>query len=636
MLVSISGLTKYFGEKIILKEADIVIEDNDRIGLVGINGAGKSTLLHIICNKLGFEDGEIFRKSGIRIGFLEQNSGLDKSNTLIEEMHGVYADIIHMGDKLSRLEAVMSNHEDLDPGKYERVSKEYALLQENFDKKGGYTFEINIKAILNGMGFGDKDYNMPVAALSGGEKTRLALAKLLLEQPELLILDEPTNHLDFDTLLWLENYLLEYKGAILAVSHDRYFLDKIANRIWEISNAKVAAYKGNYSKYKILKQERLQYQLKQYEAQQIEIADMKEYIEKNIARASTANSAKGRIKALERMEIIEKPIIYTKTAKLAFTFSRNPVKDVLQVSGIELAVGEASNKTILADKIDFELKRGEKIAIIGANGIGKSTFLKTILGKAEHTHGKVLWGDNVTRSYYEQENLSLNYEKTALDELWDRFPREDESKVRGNLARVLLTGDHVFKKISVLSGGERAKLVFAILLMEKSNTLILDEPTNHLDIDTKEILEDSLNEYEGTMLFVSHDRYLLNKIPTKIAELTKDGFILYNGNYDDYLENRLPDVEKGKDADSLPNPDEKLYVSKKQQRSEEAKRRSRIKQLEDHILINEEKISVLDQAIAFPKDPSDYTAMAGLCEELERLKTEIERDTNEWILLTEE
>ena len=634
MIVSINNITKSFGENVILKDISLAIEENDRIGLVGENGAGKSTLANVICGRINFEQGEVNRNANLRIGFLEQNSGLDRNSTIIEEMHSVYYKVIEMRERLCELEKIISNHKDVNEEIYKRVAKEYSDLQENFEKNDGYTFEINIKIILNGMGFSDKDYSMEISSLSGGEKTRLALAKLLLEKPDLLILDEPTNHLDFDTLIWLENYLVDYKGAILIISHDRYFLDKLVGKVWEIEKGRAIVYKGNYTKYKLLRIERIQNQMKQYEAQQIEIASLQEYVDKNIARASTSNSAKSRVHALARMEIIEKPITYNKTAKLEFTFAKDPVKDVLTVSNLEVAVGEPDNRTVLVNSVDFELKRGEKVAIVGANGIGKSTFLKSLLGIVDQVKGEITWGKNVGLSYYDQENQNLNSDNTALGELWNRFPREIESKIRANLGRVLLTGDSVFKKVSVLSGGERAKLAFAVVLMEGCNTLILDEPTNHLDLATKEILEESLREFKGTMLFISHDRYLLNSVPTKIIELTKDGFTVYNGNFDYYIQKKQLQQEakplNKSDMQAKPN------VNRKQQRSEVAKRRARILYLEKIIAEYEAKVEQLNIEISLPENAADYLFIGEKCEEVDRVKQELEEYVEEWLTLMDD
>ena len=637
MLVTLEDITINFTKEPLLQNINLRIEENDRIGLVGDNGIGKSTLLNIICDKIDYDNGNVHYKSNLKIGYLQQNNHTDNTLTIIEDVRGVFFDVISMGDRLKELEEIIAEHEELHDSEYKSAADEYSRLQENFDKSGGYSFETDIKIVLNGMGFGGKDPNMKTALLSGGEKTRLELAKLLLKKPELLVLDEPTNHLDFDTLMWLEGYLAGYKGAIISVSHDRYFLDKTAMQIWEIENKSIIQYKGNYSKYKILRGERLQNQLQQYEAQQEEIAKMKDYISRNIARASTSNSAKSRVAALERMDIIEKPKMYDKTAKLKFAYDREPVKSVLEVDSLELAVG--GDRRVLASGINFELRRGEKIAVIGANGIGKSTFLKSILKHIKQDKGKIIWGQNVSISYYEQENTGLNPKNMAIDELWNRFPCENELTIRSALARVLLQGENVFKPVSVLSGGEKAKLSFAAVLLEKRNTLILDEPTNHLDLNTKGVLEQSLADFEGTLLFVSHDRYLLNKVPMKIAELTEDGFIIYDGNFDSYIEQKQAlknassstiDRRTKKEEPSI-NPN-----NKKIRRSEQTQKRVRISQNEKQIAQTEQEIETLMAEMNNPENGSDYQLISQICSDLEIKKAELNLLMDEWVCLNEE
>ena len=637
MLVTLEDITINFTKEPLLQNINLRIEENDRIGLVGDNGTGKSTLLNIICDKIGYDKGNVYYKSNLKIGYLQQNSNADNTFTIIEDVRGVFSDVINMGNRLTELEEIIAEHKELHDSEYKSAAEEYSKLQENFDKSGGYSFETDIKIVLNGMGFGGKDLNMKTSLLSGGEKTRLELCKLLLKGPELLVLDEPTNHLDFETLMWLEDYLAGYKGAIISVSHDRYFLDKTASRIWEIENKSIIQYKGNYSKYKILREERLQNQLQQYEAQQEEIAKMKDYISRNITRASTSNSAKSRVAALERMDIIEKPRMYDKTAKLKFTYDREPVKRVLEVNNLELTVGDA--RRVLASGINFELRRGDKIAVIGANGVGKSTFLKSILKYIEQNNGKIIWGQNVNTSFYEQENAGLNPKNTAIEELWTRFPRENELAIRSALARVLLQGDNVFKPVSVLSGGEKAKLSFAAVLLEKRNTLILDEPTNHLDLNTKSVLEQSLVDFEGTLLFVSHDRYLLNKVPVKIAELTKDGFVIYDGNFDSYIEKKQALKNTSTPVIDMLTKKETTQINpnnKKIRRAEQTQKRIRISQNEKQIAQLEQKIEALTAEMSAPENSSDYQLISRICSDLEIKKAELNSLMEEWVCLNEE
>ncbi|MDF2567233.1 MAG: transporter ATPase component, partial [Oscillospiraceae bacterium] len=536
MILSLNDVCKNFGDKVILDHINLSVDEKDRIGLIGVNGAGKTTLLNIICKNTDCDKGEVGTKNGLSIGYLHQNSGLDKNSTIWEEMRVVFAPLLEVENKLRELEKRLSI-QVVHGEQYHQLSKEYAKLSEYFEQNEGYHIDVKIKTILNGMGFGDKSYSTVISTLSGGEKTRLALARLLLEQPQLLILDEPTNHLDFKTLLWLEDYLCGYKGALLVVSHDRYFLDKMVSTIWEVDRTRLCVYRGNYSKYKLLKQERIERQQKEYEIQQQQIASMKEYAEKNIARVSTSNSAKSRLHQLANMELIEKPLSELKAPAFRFDYDKESVKDALSVKDLSLSVGEGGARKILLQDISFEVKRGDKVAIIGANGIGKSTLLKSILGFLPQK-GDIVWGKHVQTSYYEQENQNLDFKNTVLEELWSRFPKTPEHKIRAMLGRMLITDDNAYKKVSVISGGERARLGFAIMLMQRANTLIFDEPTNHLDLPSKEALEQSLREFSGTLLFVSHDRYFLNTIPNKIFELDRDGLKVYNGNFDDYMESK--------------------------------------------------------------------------------------------------
>ena len=448
MLLSIDSLNKSFSGKQILRNISFSIEEKVRYGLIGVNGAGKSTLLHILMGEIDADSGEIFKSSNLTVGYLKQNSGLERNSTIIEEMRKVFSDVLRAEEKLRELEAAMAEVGE-DSADYRRISQEYAKKQAYFDSRDGYQIDVKIKTILNGMGFMDKDLDTEIHTLSGGEKTRLAIARLLLEEPNLLILDEPTNHLDFKTLNWLENYLLTYNGSVLVVSHDRYFLDKLVQQVFEIERGALYTYKGNYSAYLKQKEERILRQTKEYEEQQAEIAKLQTYVDKNITRASTANSAKSRQKMLENMELIEKPEGDLKPIHLRFEITKEPFKDVLTIQDLELVVGE--EKKILCRHINLAVKRGEKIAIIGENGIGKSTLLKTVQGILPHEQGEYVWGKNASISYYEQENLNLNPENLAIDELWNRFPHIPEAQIRRVLGSVRLTKEDVFKPVKVIS-----------------------------------------------------------------------------------------------------------------------------------------------------------------------------------------
>ena len=635
MLISINQINKSFSGKEIVRNVSLTIEEKTRYGLIGVNGAGKSTLLNILIGELDHDDGEIYRKDGLSLGYLKQNSGLDRESTIIEEMRKVFSDVLETEKKLRELEKQMSLLDDHNSLEYKRISGEYAKKQAYFDSRDGYQIDVKIKTILNGMGFMEKDLDTSINTLSGGEKTRLAIARLLLEEPELLILDEPTNHLDFKTLSWLEEYLLGYNGAILVVSHDRYFLNRIVEQIFEVERGRVTSYKGNYTAYLKQKAENRTRLEKEYEAQQEEIAKLQTYVDKNITRASTSNSAKSRVKMLENMEIIEKPDGDLKQIKLRFETVKQSYKDVLKTDNLEVIVGD--EEKVLCQNINLDIKRGESIAIIGENGIGKSSFLKTVQGIIPHNKGDFAWGKNTSISYYEQENLNLDPEKLAIDELWDRFPHIPEAQIRKVLGSVLLTKEDVFKPVKVISGGERAKLALCILMLEKSNVMLLDEPTNHLDLSSKEVLEQALSEYDGTLIFVSHDRYLLNKIPDRIVEMTKDGVIIYDGNYDYYVQRQQFFAQKK--AEEVPKEKPKnnnsSYRSKEQRRLE-VQRKARIKELEHMIEELEEEISVLQEELTTEEVYSNYQLAAEKTEKINENSIKIEECMEEWEHLQEE
>ncbi|MCI8500723.1 MAG: ABC-F family ATP-binding cassette domain-containing protein [Oscillospiraceae bacterium] len=635
MLLSCSQLTKSFGDKLILDQVSFSINEGDRIGLIGVNGAGKSTLLNLLTGKYEPDSGEIARGSGA-VGYLEQNSGLETGRSILDEMLSVFSSLLETEERLRALEQEIASLPPDSP-LYEERSAEYARLTAEFEAGDGYLIRVKIETVLNGMGFPKELYGRGIGSLSGGEKTRLAMAKLLLEQPALLILDEPTNHLDFKTVMWLEGYLAGYKGALLVVSHDRYFLDRLVTQIWELEERRLFDYPGNYTKYKQLKAERREAWQKAYDKQQAQIASMQEYAEKNIVRASTSNRAKSRLHQLANMERIEKPFGEQKTPSFRFSVSTSPVKELLTVKELELAVGEGEGRKVLADHLSLEIRRNEKAAVIGANGIGKTTLLKSLLGLLPQK-GDIRWGRGATKSYYDQESGQMNPENTALEELWSRFPSLPEHQVRGLLGRVLITGDNCYKKVSVLSGGERARLGFAILMAEGRNTLLLDEPTNHLDLASREELEQALAEYEGTLIFVSHDRYFLNAIPTKILELDETGVSVYPGNFEDYL--AAKEKEKAGQPPEPPAPASppgekgEGYYRSKQQRSEDAKRRKRLAELEQLTEELDGTILRLEIEISDPENGADYQLLQDLCADLEEARAAHDAALEEWLELS--
>ncbi|MBO5384127.1 MAG: ABC-F family ATP-binding cassette domain-containing protein, partial [Ruminococcus sp.] len=503
MLVSLTNINKFYNGNQVLSNINLTIDENDRIGLVGINGCGKSTLLKIITGSVNPDrftekDGIVSFASKTSVGYLEQMGSLNSENTVIAEMRSVFSHYYEAIDRLREIEKEIADGDN-------SGGDEYMQLSSWLEANDGYNTDVKIKTVLNGMGFSGEELERTVSGFSGGEKTRLAIARLLLEEPNLLILDEPTNHLDFKTVMWLEDYLKGYKGAILIVSHDRYFLDRLCTSICEIERGFLTRYKGNYSTFVRLKEEAVARQSKEYELQQKEIAKMEDYVARNLVRASTSKSAKSRIKALDKMERIDKPFSEEKHAKIRFTYAIEPPIDVLSVKGIDISVGEEAGRKTLLEELSFNVRRGEKVGIIGDNGIGKSTLLKIIQEKLEHK-GIVRWNSNIKISYFEQESTNLNKELTVMEELHHRYPSMSELEVRSLLAQVRLTGENVFKETGVISGGERAKLCFAIMMQEHGNVLILDEPTNHLDLASKEAIECALEEYTGTVIFVSLDR----------------------------------------------------------------------------------------------------------------------------------
>lgn len=635
MIVSLEHVFKYYGADCILRDVNAAINEKDRIGLVGANGEGKTTLLNVLTGGLDYEEGSVSLTNGKVIGYLHQNSGLSNGRTIQQEMEAVFADLIALGQEVDALQKQMAQVHD-NPQEYECVSAEYQKKLARFEAKDGYQIEVKINTVLNGMGFGNYDRNIVTNNLSGGEKTRLATARLLLLEPDLLILDEPTNHLDFKTLNWLEDYLSSYKGALLVVSHDRYFLNRLVDHIWELERTVLTTYRGNYSSYVVQKKERVERQLKEYEQQQEQIKSMEEYVAKNIARASTSKSAKSRIAALERMDRIEKPVIWEKKAAFRFTYDEPPVKDVFHGEGMSIAVGEGENRKVLCRNMKLDVMRGEKIAIIGQNGVGKSSLLKAIQEMIPLEAGHFEWGQKVKISYYEQENRQLHPDKTAINEIWDRFPNMYEVEVRNILGRVLLSGDDVYKLVGSLSGGERAKVAFAIMMLERGNVLILDEPTNHLDIGSKEMLEDALEEFDGTIIMVSHDRYLLNRIPTKIIEMTPSSYETYNGKYDYYVEHKVePQVVKEQPSEEKKQAAQKFYRTKAD-RARQVAAKKRIAFLEQKMEENEQTIAQLTEQMGDPQIASDYQKVEEICQQIEQLKNESEAFGEEWLELSEE
>ncbi|PER37158.1 ABC transporter ATP-binding protein [Bacillus thuringiensis] len=638
ILLQVNGLSKLYGAETILANIKLEVQTKDRIALVGRNGAGKSTLLKIIAGELSHDGGEIIKPKDVSIGYLAQNTGLETSLTIWDEMLTVFTHLQQMETKLRRLEQEMGKEENFsNEATYERLLAEYDQLQLNYKDQGGYQYEADIRSILSGLGFPVETHQTTISTLSGGQKTRLALGKLLLTKPDLLILDEPTNHLDIETLTWLEQYLQGYPGAILIVSHDRYFLDKLVTQVYEISNKESRRFVGNYSKYLDLKSALYDQEMKRYEKQQDEIAKLEDFVQKNIARASTTKRAQSRRKQLDRMELLTRPLGDSKSASFHFDIEKQSGNDVLQVK--DATIGYEEDPII--EHVTMRLTRGDSVALVGPNGIGKSTLLKSIVNKLPLLNGNVSFGSNVSVGYYDQEQANLTSSKRVLNELWDEYPLQPEKEIRTILGNFLFTGDDVLKPVSSLSGGQKARLALAKLMMQKSNLLILDEPTNHLDLNSKEILENALIDYPGTLLFVSHDRYFINRVTTTVVELSTEGAQEYLGDYDYYVEKKNEMIERAafEQQEQQENQapvqktvaQEKLnYLEEKERKQLERQRTRKIEELEQNIVNLEEEIATLEDQLCLPEIYADYEKASEITTKKQTLQEQLETCMAEW------
>lgn len=603
MLFEIQSLQFGYDDFVLLEDVNAVMNEGDRIGLIGANGVGKTTLLRLLLGELTPDKGAIVKRRGLRVGVLRQHDALLGEGTVWDEMQSAFGEVVAAEQEMRRIEGELQTVKEGDSA-YRALAQEHDRLEKYILSRDGYHRDVRVKTVLNGMGFAD--YDMPVAHLSGGEKTRLALSKLLLSDLELLVLDEPTNHLDVDTVEWLEKYLEGYKQGLLIVSHDRYFLDKTVGKIWDIEGKTLFEWRGNYTKAVATKRDVAAYQAKQYERQQAQIAEMREYAERNICRASTSKSAKSRLKRIEGMDLVDKPLPPIRSPHIAFDVVGESNRDVLKVSDLCLKAGD----TVLIPHLSFEVRKGERVAVVGKNGIGKSTLIKTLLGlvNAETDHynvlpdpqsscqvgganavrnvnGAVWYGKNLRVSYYDQENLNLSPNAEVLGELWFRFPSMTQTYARSKLANLLFSAEDMDKTVGSLSGGEKAKLGVAIVTCEGSNLLFFDEPTNHLDLACREALETALKRYQGTVFFVSHDRYFVNAVATKVLELTPTGARTYEGGYDAYLAAKEKEKTLVKEA-VKDAPVEKTaggnYRSK-EERKKEAQRRETVARTEKRL-----------------------------------------------------
>lgn len=629
MLISLDSVCKTFLDKQVLKNISLSVNDRDRIGLLGINGIGKSTLLNIISGQIEYDEGTISSKQGLRIGYLKQNEALNSSNTLKEEIEDALKAVYETRKAIEKVTLKMANAQK---NEYESLSAEYDRLTNEYNALDGHNAEVRINTVLEGMGFGSFDMNSKIAVLSGGEKMRFAMCKILVQNPELLILDEPTNHLDFEMLGWLEGYLSSYKGAVIVVSHDRYFLDAVSSDICELENGELVRYKGGYSSFLKQKEERIKVLSREYEKQQRELTELREYVRRNIAKSSSINSVGSRVKALEKAELLAKPNPKPKDLIISFPFDIEPHKTVLDCKDMSLSVGKGENAKTLFQNLNIEIFKGEKVAIVGRNGIGKSSFLKAILKKIPYG-GSVKWGGNVKISYFDQELSSLDLNATVMDSVHRRFPSKTEYEIRSMLARFLIEDEDVFKRVKEMSGANRAKIVFCIIAFERSNVLVLDEPTNHLDYKAKEALEQALNSYEGTVIAVSHDRYLLNRVPSKIVEMTESGVVIYNGNYTYYKDHKI--TSQAKNSDIKPKSENaKEYELSRKNKAEDRKRRAKLMNIEKEISALQSEIDSLKAQSVSEDTASDYVRLSEILNEIDTKQAQLDLLETQWLELS--
>lgn len=634
MILSCTNIDKTFVDNHVIKNASFHIEDYEKAAIVGINGAGKTTLLKIITGKLPADAGSVTLAKDKSFGYLAQHQAVDSENTIFDELLTVKQEVLDLESAIRQTETAMKNAADK---ALELLLKKYADMTHRFEDINGYACKSEITGILKGLGFGEDEFGKKVATLSGGQKTRVALGKLLLQKPDLIMLDEPTNHLDLNSIAWLETYLLNYKGAVIIVSHDRYFLDKIATKIIEIDGGVVSSFGGNYSDYAIQKEHLRAEQMNAYLNQQREIRHQEEVIDKlkQFNREKSIRRAESREKMLDKIERLEKPVEIRADMKLTLTPHKTSGNDVMQVENLS----KRFDSHQLFENVSFEIKRGEHVAIIGDNGTGKTTLLKIINELVPMDSGTIRLGANVEIGYYDQEHHVLHMEKTLFEEISDDYPYLTNTEIRNTLAAFLFTGEDVFKKISALSGGERGRVSLAKLMLSEANFLILDEPTNHLDITSKEILETALNAYEGTVLYVSHDRYFINKTASRILELTHQEFVNYIGNYDYYLEKKqiltpVSETAPGTNADA-PSAQKLDWKQQKENQAMIRKRENDLKKCEERIELLETKSAALDEEMAQPEIATNPGKLQEIAAEKEQIETELETLYTRWETLSE-
>ena len=631
IILQANKIERSFAGEVLFDNINLQVDERDRIALVGRNGAGKSTLLKILVGEEEPTKGEINKKKDISLSYLAQDSRFESENTIYDEMLHVFDDLRRTEKQLRQMELEMGEKSGAE---LEKLMSDYDRLSENFRQAGGFTYEADIRAILNGFKFDETMWQMKIAELSGGQNTRLALAKMLLEKPNLLVLDEPTNHLDIETIAWLENYLVNYSGALIIVSHDRYFLDKVATITLDLTKHSLDRYVGNYSRFVELKEQKLATEAKNYEKQQKEIAALEDFVNRNLVRASTTKRAQSRRKQLEKMDRLDKPESGKKSANMTFQSEKTSGNVVLTVE--DAAIGYDGE--ILSEPINLDLRKMNAVAIVGPNGIGKSTFIKSIVGQIPFIKGEKRFGANVEVGYYDQTQSKLTPSNSVLDELWNDFKLTPEVEIRNRLGAFLFSGDDVKKSVGMLSGGERARLLLAKLSMENNNFLILDEPTNHLDIDSKEVLENALIDFDGTLLFVSHDRYFINRVTTHVLELSENGSTLYLGDYDYYVEKKAEVEASQAEELSTDNQDKELslvndYQAQKESQKEARKLMRQIESLEAEIETLENKSQTISEQML---ETNDAEKLMELQAELDKISNRQEEAMLEWEELSDQ
>lgn len=639
IVLSCRNIKKSYGIQDVLKDVTISINEGDKVGIIGPNGEGKSTLFKILSKNLAPDDGDIFVDKNKTIGYLSQHLNLNSKNTIYEEASSVFKNLIDLEEKIKTLEIKMNEPYDESNAQYhEKLIKDYTTAQELYSHRGGYTYKGDIAKVLKGLGFLEEDFNNSIENLSGGQKTRVALCKLLLQSPDILLLDEPTNHLDLEAIEWLEEFLSTYKGTLLVISHDRFFLDAVTNKTFQVINGHVNCYNAPYTKYLELRKKDYEAQLKAYNLQQAEIKRQEEIIQKfrSFNREKSIKKAESREKALEKLDRLDAPDKEKGASKISFETTVKSGYDVLHIENLSKSFDD--NK--LFSNISFDLKRGEKVALIGENGRGKTTLLNIIMGKVKSDSGKAVLGTNVNIGYYDQEQSDLDYNKTILDEVWDAFPDLTTTKIRTALGSFLFTGDDVFKKIETLSGGEKCRINILKLMLSKANFLLLDEPTNHLDIPSREALEDAILNYDGSMLIVSHDRYFLNKVINKIVELKEDGMNEYLGNYNYYMQKKenptrfeaYEEISNGKTKTQLKDEKKKVKLAQKEIRV----KKTRLREVENEISKSEELLEKLNNDLCLEEIYSNPKEAERVNHEISETQLKIESLYEEWETLSDE